>query len=79
MIYDPKKFVAMWSIWRNKGHQPTQKLKIFESVGENKIFYSIGLLDYQTLENYCFPSQSVFANYEGAFADIGHVLDKAER
>lgn len=71
----PKKFAAMWSLWKYKGHNPAQKLSVFEVHNKDIIYYSVGLLDYETLENYYYPSHSLFTNYEQAFADIGRALD----
>lgn len=78
MNFEPELFTLAWSLWKQKGHKPIQKLTVFETHSGNKVFYSIGLLDYQTLENYYFTSQAVFTNYEGALAELGRALDKAE-
>ncbi len=76
MFFGAEQFVCAWSLWQNKGHKPSQKLSIYESRHGSQVLYSIGILDYVTLENIYFASESLFTNYEAAFADIGRALDK---
>lgn len=76
MRFNQVEFLQNWGVWQSKGHQPVQKLKIFESKSNGQTLYSIGLLDYENLEDVIFPSQSLFTNYEAAFAAIGRVLDE---
>ena len=76
MRFNQVEFLQNWGVWQSKGHQPVQKLKIFESKSNGQTLYSIGLLEYENLEDVIFPSESLFTNYEAAFAAIGRVLDE---
>ena len=75
MRFNQTDFLQNWGVWLSKGHQPIQKLKIYESKSNGQTLYSIGLLDYENLEDVIFPSESLFTNYEAAFAAIGRALD----
>ena len=75
MRFNQTDFLQNWGVWQSKGHQPIQKLKIYESKSKGQTLYSIGLLDYMTLEDVIFPSESLFTSYEAAFAAIGRALD----
>ena len=76
MRFNQVEFLQNWGVWQSKGHQPVHKLKIFESKSNGQTLYSIGLLEYENLEDVIFPSESLFTNYEAAFAAIGRVLDE---
>lgn len=76
MIFSDQKFNAMWSLWRYKGHNPMEKLSVFETKNGSETHYSIGILDYITLENRIFPSKEVYKNHAQAFAAVGRALDK---
>lgn len=78
MRFNQTDFLQNWGVWQSKGHQPIQKLKIYESKSNGQTLYSIGLLDYENLEDVIFPSESLFTNYEAAFAAIGRALDEQE-
>lgn len=78
MRFNQTDFLQNWGVWQSKGHQPIQKLKIFESKSNGQTLYSIGLLDYENLEDVIFPGESLFTNYEAAFAAIGRALDGQE-
>lgn len=77
MIFDAKEFADSWGVWQSKGHSPAQKLRVFETRDSGQVLFSVGLLDYLTLEKFVFPSVSLFTTYEQAFADVGRALDKA--
>ena len=78
MRFNQVEFLQNWGVWQSKGHQPIQRLKIYESKSNGQTLYSIGLLDYENLEDVIFPSESLFTNYEAAFAAIGRALDEQE-
>lgn len=77
MIFGQKEFIGAWNIWKSKGHDPMTKLKLFESPADSGTLYSLGIVDYVTLESVVFPNRSLFTNREAAFASIGRALDAA--
>ncbi len=79
MSFSDQEFDEMWSLWRYKGHNPAQKLSVFETKNGDVTYYSVGILDYMTLENRIFPNKEIYKNLEQAFAAVGRALDKAKR
>ena len=76
MSFSDQEFDAMWSLWRHKGHNPAEKLSVFESRNGDETHYSVGILDYISLENRIFPNEKVYKNYAQAFAAVGRALEK---
>lgn len=76
MIFSDQSFNAMWNLWQYKGHNPAEKLSVFESVNGSEILYSVGILDYISLEKRIFPNEKIYKNYAQAFAAVGRALDK---
>ena len=76
MSFSDQEFDGMWSLWRLKGHNPAEKLSVFETKDGGKTYYSVGILDYISLENRIFPSKKVYRSYTQAFAAVGRALDK---
>ena len=76
MSFSDQEFDGMWSLWRFKGHNPAEKLSIFETKDGGETYYSVGILDYISLENRIFPSKKVYRSYTQAFAAVGRALDK---
>lgn len=73
--YCPQVFVQAWGVWKSKGFDPMEKLRIYETTAGTKLLYAVGLLDYVTLERLHFPSSAAHSTYEKAFADAGKALD----
>lgn len=78
-VFSEVDFADMWGLWLSKGHNPAQKLSFFEVKRGEEITFSVGILDYITLENIIFPSEKSYKNNEQAFAAVGRALDKAEK
>lgn len=78
-VFSDVDFADMWNLWLWKGHDPAQKLSFFEVKRGEEITFSVGILDYMTLENIIFPSEKSYKNNEQAFAAVGRALDKAEK
>ena len=76
MSFSDQEFDGMWSLWRFKGHNPAEKLSVFETKDGGETYYSVGILDYISLENRIFPSKKVYRSYTQAFAAVGRALDK---
>ncbi|WP_432340212.1 hypothetical protein [Yersinia enterocolitica] len=76
MSFSDQEFDEMWSLWRYKGHNPAEKLSVFETSNGDETYYSVGILDYISLENRIFPSEKVYKSYTQAFAAVGRALDK---
>ena len=76
MSFSDQEFDGMWSLWRFKGHNPAGKLSVFETKDGGETYYSVGILDYISLENRIFPSKKVYRSYTQAFAAVGRALDK---
>ena len=76
MSFSDQEFDGMWSLWRFKGHNPAEKLSVFETKDGGETYYSVGILDYISLENRIFPSKKVYKSYTQAFAAVGRALDK---
>ena len=76
MSFSDQEFDGMWSLWRLKGHNPAEKLSVFETKDGVETYYSVGILDYISLENRIFPSKKVYRSYTQAFAAVGRALDK---
>lgn len=76
MSFSDQEFDGMWSLWRFKGHNPAEKLSVFETKDGVETYYSVGILDYISLENRIFPSKKVYRSYTQAFAAVGRALDK---
>ena len=75
-IFSEVDFAGMWNLWLWKGHSPAQKLGFFEVKRGEEITFSVGILDYMTLENVIFPNEKSYKNKEQAFAAVGRALDK---
>ena len=76
MSFSDQEFDGMWSLWRFKGHNPAEKLSVFETKDGGETYYSVGILDYISLESRIFPSKKVYRSYTQAFAAVGRALDK---
>ena len=76
MSFSDQEFDGMWSLWRFKGHNPAEELSVFETKDGGETYYSVGILDYISLENRIFPSKKVYKSYTQAFAAVGRALDK---
>ncbi len=53
-----------------------QEFDAMWSLWRHKGHYSVGILDYISLENRIFPNEKVYKNYAQAFAAVGRALDK---
>lgn len=76
MIFSDQEFNSMWKLWQYKGHNPAGKLSVFETRNGDETHYSVGILDYISLENRIFPNEKVYKNHAQAFAAVGRALDK---
>ena len=75
-VFSEVDFADMWNLWLWKGHNQAQKLSFFEVKRGEEITFSVGILDYMTLENIIFTSKKSYKNKQQAFAAVGRALDK---
>jgi hypothetical protein len=65
------KFALTWKLWKDKGHDPAEKLIVDSET------FSVGILDYISLDNIVYPSDKTYKNYEQAFAAVGRAIDNS--
>lgn len=70
-----QEFISAWQVWELKGHNPMEKLKLYEATTKDGTLFTVGLLDYVTLEDYLHPSDEDYPSAEQAFAAVGRAID----
>lgn len=71
-----QEFVEAWLTWETKGHNPAEMLRLFTTQTSAGVLYTVGILDYMTLDDYAYPSADDYKTIEQAFAAVGRALDE---